>query len=172
MTLKEEAIIIPATNKRMLKYNHYFNFYQKKYWILAVLVFPLFKEECFFTDDTVMTVAVADWLLNNGDLTETLRKYGQRYLDAGYGGGFANWLVKRKPRPYFSWGNGSAMRVSPVGWLFDSLEETLEKAKESAEVTDDHPEGIKGAQAIATCIFLARTGADKPTIKRYVESEF
>ena len=98
--------------------------------------------------------------------------YGNRYPHAGYGGMFRSWLREDEPKPYNSFGNGSAMRVSPVGWAFDSLEETLDAAKRSAEVTHNHPEGIKGAQATAACVFLARIGKSKQEIKEYVESTF
>ena len=134
--------------------------------------FPLFREYSQFTDDTVMTVANADWLLTNDRLSDTMKKYGNHYLTAGYGGMFYEWLTSDNPQPYNSFGNGSAMRVSPVGWIFDTLEETLEKAKESAEVTHNHPEGIKGAQAVAACIYLARTGKSKEAIKAYIETTF
>lgn len=136
------------------------------------LDFPLFKEYSRFTDDTVMTVANADWLLTGDSLSGIMQDYGNRYRTAGYGFMFGNWLTSDNPQPYNSWGNGSAMRVSPVGWAFDTLEETLAKAKESAEVTHDHPEGIKGAQATAACIYLARTGKTKQEIKEYIESTF
>ena len=134
--------------------------------------FPLFKEYSRFTDDTVMTVANADWLLSNDSLSDTMKKYGNRYLTAGYGGMFIEWLTSDNSQPYNSYGNGSAMRVSPVGWAFDTLERTLEKAKESAEITHNHPEGIKGAQAVAACIYLARTGKSKQEIKEYIETTF
>ena len=134
--------------------------------------FSLFKEYSRFTDDTVMTVANADWLLTHEDLVDVMKRYGNNYPAAGYGGMFMRWLMSDNPRPYNSYGNGSAMRVSPVGWAFDTLEETLEKAKESAEVTHNHPEGIKGAQAVAACIYLARTGKSKQEIKEYIESTF
>ena len=136
------------------------------------LNFPLFSEYSQFTDDTIMTVANADWLLTGDSLSGIMLGYGNRYPNAGYGGLFCNWLQQDNPQPYNSFGNGSAMRVSPVGWAFDSLEETLEKAKESAEVTHNHPEGIKGAQAVAACIYLARTGKSKQEIKEYIESTF
>ena len=132
--------------------------------------FPLFKEYSRFTDDTVMTVANADWLLTNDSLSDTMRKYGNHYLTAGYGRMFLRWLMSDNPQPYNSYGNGSAMRVSPVGWV--TLEETLAKAKESAEVTHNHPEGIKGAQSVAACIYLARTGKSKQEIKEYIETTF
>ena len=134
--------------------------------------FPLFKGYSRFTDDTVMTVANADWLLTNDSLSDTMRKYGNHYLTAGYGRMFLRWLMSDNPQPYNSYGNGSAMRVSPVGWVFGTLEETLEKAKESAEITHNHPEGIKGAQSVAACIYLARTGKSKQEIKEYIETTF
>lgn len=136
------------------------------------LNFPLFGEYSHFTDDTIMTVANADWLLTGDSLSGIMLGYGNRYPNAGYGGLFCNWLQQDNPQPYNSFGNGSAMRVSPVGWAFDTLEETLEKAKESAEVTHNHPEGIKGAQAVAACIYLARNGKSKQDIKEYIESTF
>lgn len=134
--------------------------------------FPLFSDGSQYTDDTVMTVANADWLLTNDSLLGIMQDYGNRYPCAGYGGMFNSWLREYEPKPYNSWGNGSAMRVSPVGWAFDTLEETLDAAKRSAEITHNHPEGIKGAQATASCIFLARTGKSKQEIKEYVEHTF
>ena len=123
--------------------------------------FPLFCEYSDYTDDTVMTVANAEWLLGGNNLVHIMQNYGNRYPDVGYGGMFYNWLHSHNPRPYNSWGNGSAMRVSPTGWAFDTLEETLEVARLSAEVTHNHPEGIMGAQAVAACIYLARKGKKK-----------
>lgn len=134
--------------------------------------FELFKSNSTYTDDTVMTIANAEWLLSKGVLMNIMRKYGHKYPGAGYGGMFYDWLKSRCPKPYNSFGNGSAMRVSPVGWAFDTLEETLEAAKQSAEITHNHPEGIKGAQATAACIFMARTGKSKQEIKEYVETKF
>lgn len=134
--------------------------------------FELFKSNSTYTDDTVMTIANAEWLLSKGVLMDIMRKYGHKYPGAGYGGMFYDWLKSRCPKPYNSFGNGSAMRVSPVGWAFDTLEETLEAAKQSAEITHNHPEGIKGAQATAACIFMARTGKSKQEIKEYVETKF
>lgn len=134
--------------------------------------FPLFCDYSEYTDDSVMTVANADWLLSGDSLLGIMQEYGHRYPTAGYGGMFKDWLWSDDPQPYNSWGNGSAMRVSPVGWAFETLEETLEAAKQSAEITHNHPEGIKGAQAIAACIYLARTGKSKEYIKEYVETTF
>lgn len=136
--------------------------------------FPLFTNESDYTDDTIMTVAVADWLLNGGDLAKVMQRYGRKYPypTGGYGGRFSGWLREKDPLPYNSWGNGSAMRVSAVGWMFDSLEKTLEVAKETAVVTHNHPEGIKGAQATAAAIYLARTGKSKQDIKQYIETAF
>lgn len=125
-----------------------------------------------FTDDTVMTVAVAEWLKAGGDLSATMQKWGRRYPGAGYGGMFSVWLDSDDPKPYNSYGNGSAMRVSPVGFYAKSLEEALELAKSTAEVSHNHPQGIKGAQAIASSIYLALNGKSKEEIKKYVETEF
>ena len=142
--------------------------------------FPLLSEKSHFTDDTVMTVAVARGLIaGRGDAQKTfaevqheMRHWGKAYPDAGYGGMFGQWLRAAHPRPYGSFGNGSAMRVAAAGWLFDTLDKTLEMAKVTAEVTHNHPEGIKGAQAMAAAIFLARTGHSKPEIRQYVGQTF
>ena len=135
--------------------------------------FPLFHNEYSdYTDDTVLTIANADWLISSNCLLGIMQDYGKRYPTAGYGGMFKRWLREEAPKPYNSWGNGSAMRVSPVGWALDTLEETLEAGKQSAEITHNHPEGIKGAQATAACIFLARTGNSKEEIKEYIEKTF
>lgn len=131
----------------------------------------LISDSSIYTDDTVMTIANADWLLTGDALKGIMLDYGNRYT-AGYGGWFYGWLLSENPQPYNSWGNGSAMRVSPVGWAFNTLEETLVAAKQSAEVTHNHPEGIKGAQATAACIYWARTGKTKQEIKEYVEALF
>ena len=134
--------------------------------------FYLFTPFSKYTDDTVMTVANADWLNTGDSLLGIMQDYGNRFPHAGYGGMFRSWLREDDPKPYNSFGNGSAMRVSPVGWAFDTLEETLEAAKQSAEITHNHPEGIKGAQATAACIIMARTGKSKQEIKEYVETKF
>ena len=139
--------------------------------------FHLLTPRSKFTDDTVMTLAVAKWLTEDKThsheyLVQCMRELGLKYPWAGYGGSFKRWLIEREPKPYNSWGNGSGMRVSPVGFYAKSLDEALDLAKISAEVTHNHPEGIKGAQAVAAAIFLARTGHDKAEIKAYVEREF
>lgn len=134
--------------------------------------FPLFQAASRFTDDTVLTVAIADALLHQADYTDVLKQYYQRFPRAGYGGSFHTWASSDSREPYNSWGNGSAMRVSPVAYAFNQLEAVLQEAKRSAEVTHNHPEGIKGAQAIAAATFLARTGSPKPEIKAYLEATF
>lgn len=137
--------------------------------------FKLFRSRSKCTDDSKMTVAVAHWLLDGDRSAESLvhylQSYGRKY-PGGYGRAFLNWVLSDNPHPYNSYGNGSAMRVSPIGWAFDTLEETLEVAKQSAEVTHDHPEGIKGAQSVAACIFMARSGKNKQEIKEFVEKSF
>jgi ADP-ribosylglycohydrolase len=134
--------------------------------------FPLFCNDSRFTDDTVLTVAVAEQLLTGADLIGLFHDYFQRYPLAGYGGSFIRWAGYRHREPYNSWGNGSAMRVSPIGIAFDTLDDVLVHAKASAEVTHSHHEGIRGAQATAAAIFLARTGHTKVQIKEYIEQRF
>ena len=139
--------------------------------------FDLFTPKSTFTDDTVLTVANALWLLedeahSHGKLVNIMLDLCRRYPNRGYGGRFANWIISEDPQPYNSFGNGSAMRVSPVGYYAKTLDETLELAKISAEVTHDHPEGIKGAQATAAAIFLARKGMTKKEIRDYVAQTF
>lgn len=137
--------------------------------------FPLFQDKCFFTDDTVMTIAVAEGLMNGGekdDFIDAMKKYGKMYPDAGYGGRFGSWLLTDSREPYHSWGNGAAMRTAAVGWWFDSLEETQAMAALAAGVTHDPPEGIKGAVSAAAAIFLARTGHSGAEIKAYMERKF
>ncbi len=134
--------------------------------------FPLFHARCNFTDDTVLTVAVADAILRNRPYVDSIRQVGRRYPGAGYGGSFARWLHSDNARPYNSWGNGSAMRVSPVGFAFASEEDVLEQARMTAEITHNHPEGIKGAEATALAVFLARTGQGKVNIKARIQEQF
>lgn len=144
--------------------------------------FKLFSRRSHFTDDSVMTLAVCEALLKVGqDVTvkeiedaviSSMQSWGRRYPHAGYGGYFRRWLTARHPEPYNSYGNGSAMRVSAAGWLYDSLEKTRTVAKATANVTHNHPEGIKGAEATASAIFMARNGSSKEEIKKYIENEF
>jgi len=134
--------------------------------------FKLFTKKSSYTDDTVLTIAIADCILNSKDYEKTVKKYGRNYPFAGYGGSFKMWLAGMKNGPYNSWGNGSAMRVSPIGFAFDTEEKILEEAKKSAAITHNHKEGIKGAQAIAMSIFLARKGKTKAAIKAYIAQQF
>ena len=144
--------------------------------------FKLFSRRSHFTDDSVMTLAVCEALLKVGQdatvkeiedaVISSMQSWGRRYPHAGYVGYFRRWLTACHPEPYNSFGNGSAMRVSAVGWLYDSLENTRTVAKATANVTHNHPEGIKGAEATASAIFMARNGSSKEEIKKYIENEF
>jgi ADP-ribosylglycohydrolase len=134
--------------------------------------FDLFTRHNRFTDDTVLTVAVADCLLNNGDYIDKFHEYFEAYPEAGFGGRFLFWAGAKMREPYNSWGNGSAMRVSPVAYAFDNLDDVLKEAKRSAEVTHNHELGIAGAQAVAAAVFLARTGKSKEHIRQFIEEEF
>jgi ADP-ribosylglycohydrolase len=134
--------------------------------------FDLFHEKSRFTDDTVLTIAVAEGILRGVDFAPLFQRYGRAYPDRGYGNAFRTWLFGDASRPYNSFGNGSAMRVSPVGFAFDSEQSVLREAERSAAVTHNHPEGIKGAQAVALGIFLARTGATKHDIRREISARF
>jgi len=125
---------------------------------IKTMDFPLFSKRSVWTDDTVLTLAVAETLLTGRPYKETMREFALENSDAGFGGMFRQWFTTQGSKPYNSFGNGSAMRVSPVGWAFDTLEETMAEAQRSAEVTHNHPEGIKGAQSVAAAIFLARKG--------------
>ena len=159
--------------------------------------FPLFREDCFFTDDTVMTCAVAEAIMNGGrkdDFIDAMKKYGRMYPDAGYGARFGNWLDSEDREPYNSFGNGSAMRVSPCAWVMDATTDELPTEVKrltqlSSEVTHNHPEGIKGAMATADAIFMCRyffgghasdngqSNSDTPEeikrhIKEHIEKEY
>ena len=131
---------------------------------VKTLDFALFPPGARFTDDSVLTLATAEALLGDGDYAGAYRCYGRAFPDAGYGGSFLDWLFDTHAGPYNSWGNGSAMRVSPVGFALDTVGEVLAEAARSAAVTHNHPEGIKGAQATALAVLLARWGEDKATI--------
>jgi ADP-ribosylglycohydrolase len=134
--------------------------------------FPLFGPGCHFTDDTVLTVAIAHAISVGHDYREAVLDFGRHYPGVSYGGNFRIWLAAKDPKPYNSWGNGSAMRVSPVGFAFDTAEDVLREAARTAEFTHDHPEGIKGAQAAALAVFLARTTRDKGLIRSEIASRF
>ncbi len=135
---------------------------------------PLFPEGSNFTDDTIMTVATADAILGDGDYTAAYRRWGIRYPDpmGGYGVRFREWLETPGAKAYGSWGNGSAMRVAPIGWAFDTLEQTKAEARRSAEVTHNHPEGIKGAETTAVAIWLARHGSSKDEIRQVISETY
>ena len=134
--------------------------------------FPLFQDHCHFTDDSVLTIALAESILTGEGYGELMRRYFHQYPDAGYGGSFRSWAQGEDTGPYGSWGNGAAMRISPVGWAFDSLEQVLQKAAKYSALTHDHPEGIKGAQAVAAAVFFGRSGFAKPQIRRYAAETF
>jgi len=135
--------------------------------------FELFPKHSDFTDDSVLTCAVANAILTGDSYKDSIVDFANRYPGRGYGGGFKKWLNSMDTnKPYNSFGNGSAMRVSPIGFAFDTLEKTLEEAKKSAEVSHNHPEGIKGAQAVASAVFLARTGESQSYIKMYIIRHF
>jgi len=134
--------------------------------------FDPFPSGSTFTDDTVLTVAIADAILSGKDYAETVREYALSYPGRGYGGWFNQWIHQDQPKPYNSYGNGSAMRVSPVGWAFDSLGETIKEAEKSSAITHNHREGKKGAKVVAAAIFLARTGHDKKEIKNFIEKSY
>jgi ADP-ribosyl-[dinitrogen reductase] hydrolase len=134
--------------------------------------FELFSKATDFTDDSVLTFATMDSILNGIDYSKSYQEYGRRFPNRGYGGNFQYWIHEPDPQPYNSWGNGSAMRVSPVGWAYNTLEEVLHEAERSAAVTHNHPEGIKGAQAVASAVFLARQGSSKAEIKKFIKDKF
>ena len=134
--------------------------------------FPLFVPGSTFTDDTVLTIAVGSAIREGVDFGASIRRWGRRYPHAGYGGWFREWLFREDAAPYNSFGNGSAMRVSPIGWAFDDLDVILHEAAKSAEVTHNHPEGIKGAQAVAAAIFVARSGQGKERIAALLSDRF
>ncbi|MBQ7345769.1 MAG: ADP-ribosylglycohydrolase family protein [Oscillospiraceae bacterium] len=142
--------------------------------------FPLFSERSMFTDDTVMTLAVAEAFMEDPQqedqirqrLVERMHDHGRAFPDAGYGGRFAMWLHRKEREPYGSYGNGAAMRVASVAWLYDDLQTVRRMARLSAAVTHDHPEGIKGAEATASAIYLARNGSTKEQIKAYIQDQF
>ena len=134
--------------------------------------FLLFSSRTTFTDDSVLTIALADAILNGKPYREAVLEWGRKYPNRGYGGYFRQWLYLENPQPYNSWGNGSAMRVSPVGWTFDSLEETIDEARKSAAITHNHPEGLKGAAATSAAVYMSRNNKSKKEIKEFISGEF
>lgn len=134
--------------------------------------FPLFAPLCEFTDDTVLTVALADSILTGEPYQNNLKRYYFDYPGRGYGTSFREWAESSSSAPYNSWGNGAAMRISPVGFAYDDMETVLRKAEEFTAVTHNHPEGIKGGQSTAAAIFLVRTGTSKNGIREFVEKRF
>lgn len=134
--------------------------------------FELFDDRCTFTDDSVLTIALADAILSNADYTRVMKAYYRRYPGRGYGGRFHEWAASDDLRPYNSWGNGAAMRISPVAHAFDSLPDVLAQARRYTAVTHDHPEGIKGAQATAAAVFMGRIGSSKAEIRSCIEQDF
>lgn len=142
--------------------------------------FELLHEKCFFTDDSIMTVALCDALLNSKEnssnlgeeAVKSMREFGRKYPKSGYGGGFRKWLKSSDPQPYNSWGNGSAMRVSGCGYAGKSIDEVKALSKAVTEVTHNHPEGLKGAEAVAVAIFMARNGSDMSEIKDFITENY
>ena len=132
----------------------------------------IFHGKSRLTDDSILTLATAHTFLTRETYCKAYQRWGKQYPDAGYGANFQHWLQRQNPKPYNSFGNGSAMRVSPVGWVANTLEEALHEATKSAQVTHNHPSGIKGAQAVAACVFLARLGKSKSEIKEFIERQF
>lgn len=134
--------------------------------------FNIFNVKCDYTDDTVLTIAVADCILNKKDFSKTIWEYGRKYPNRGYGEKFNMWLRNENRLPYNSYGNGSGMRVSPVGFAYDTINDVLKYAKKSAEISHNHEEGIKGAQAIASAVYLAKIGNSKNEIKKFILKKF
>ncbi len=134
--------------------------------------FELFSKECRFTDDSVLTIAVADAIVNKKTYTNCLKYWAKKYPEAGYGGSFLAWFSSDSDEPYHSWGNGAAMRVSAIGLAFDTLEKVIAEARKSAEITHNHEEGIRGAESTASAVFMANQGKSKAEIKKYIEDTY
>ena len=141
-------------------------------WPMKSEEFPLFQNDSVFTDDTVLTIALADAFINEVSYAEAFQKWGRKYPNAGYGGNFYQWIFSDSPKPYNSWGNGAAMRVSSIGYACDGLDEVLKESRRSAAVSHNHPEGIKGAQSVAAAIFIARNNKNKKALKGFIEQQF
>lgn len=139
---------------------------------IKTTIFKLYSPQAYFTDDSVLTIAVADAILTGADYGAAIQDFARRHPHAGYGSFFRSWMFSSDPQPYKSFGNGSAMRVAPVGWAFNSPDAVLREAEHSAAVTHNHPEGIKGAQAVALAVYLARTGAEKHSIQTEITNRF
>lgn len=139
---------------------------------IKTIDFDLFHHDSTFTDDSVLTAATMDAITNRKSYGQAYQLFGRTYPHRGYGGNFASWIYDANPKPYNSWGNGSAMRVSPIGWYGKSIDEVMDEAKKTAEVTHNHPEGIKGAQSTAVAVYMARNGKDKGEIKKYIVDTF
>lgn len=139
---------------------------------IKTIEFELFCNKSKFTDDSVLTIATMDAIINKRNFAECYQSYGQKYPNRGYGGNFRTWIYSKNPKPYKSWCNGSAMRVSSVGWAWNNFEKVMHEAKKSAEVTHNHPEGIKGAQAVAAAVFMAWNGKNKDEIKSFIIEKF
>lgn len=135
-------------------------------------VFELFSDGCVFTDDSILTIALADSILTGVSYADNMKRFYRWYPHGGYGGFFHQWARSDRSEPYNSWGNGAAMRISPVGFAYDDLDTILQKATAFTEITHNHPEGIKGAQATAAAVFLARSGESKDGIRDYIEKTF
>ena len=134
--------------------------------------FQLFSPESTFTDDSVLTIAISKAITENSSYLENVKRIGRQYPNCGYGASFIHWLLSDNTKPYYSFGNGSAMRASPVGFAFSTKPEVLKQARKTAEITHNHPEGIKGAQAIALAVFLALKGDSKEDIRSAIANEF
>jgi ADP-ribosylglycohydrolase len=134
--------------------------------------FPFLTDQCFYTDDSILTIALADTILTGAPYVQNLKIFYRWYPGGGYGGNFHRWAQSQQSEPYNSWGNGAAMRISPVGYAYDDLETVLAKAEEYTAVPHNHPEGIKGGQSVAAAILLARSGQTKEEIRHYVETHF
>jgi ADP-ribosylglycohydrolase len=132
----------------------------------------LFESDCFFTDDTVMLIATKYTVLHNCSYSKVYQKFGRLYKNVGYGAMFKSWLISDYPVPYKSYGNGSAMRVGFIGEYYNTLDDVLHQAEESAKCTHNHPEGIRGAKAVAACVYLAKNGASKKEISSFISNKF
>ncbi len=160
-----EKLIIGAVAGDMIGSRHTGNKFE-------VVDFSLLNKDPDYTADTVLTVATMDALLNGREYTTMMQAYGRRYPGRGYGAALLRWLRQDEPKPYHSWNNGVALRISPIGHVCRTVNETLEESRKCAEISHNHPDGIKGAQATAACVFLAKNGRTKEEIRSYIETKF